>query len=76
MFTSGVSRKNNRDDTAREFINVKVWFKNSLRLSEGQRTGRGVSEQRNRLWRKTTHQVEACIKRNGFILFQEVVSYL
>jgi hypothetical protein len=44
MFTGGVSRKNNRDDTAREFIQVKVWLKNSLSLSERERTGRGVSE--------------------------------
>jgi len=44
IFTGGVSRKNNRDETVREFIQVKVWFKNSLSLPEGEMTGWGVSE--------------------------------
>jgi hypothetical protein len=44
IFTGGVSRKNNRDETDREFIQVKDWLKNCLSLTEGERTGRGVPE--------------------------------
>jgi hypothetical protein len=67
IFKGGISRKNNRDEIARKLIKVRVGLKNSLSQAEGVRTGRDVSEERNRLWRKTTLQVEACNGRNGLV---------
>jgi len=37
------------------FIWEKVWLENSLSQSEGGWQDRGGSEQKNRLWRVTTH---------------------
>jgi len=58
IFTGGVSRKNNLDEIARVFIQVKIWLKNILSQSEGGGRGqeRGMSEYRNRLWRTATPQ--------------------
>jgi len=44
FFIVGVSRKNNWDKIARVFIQVKVWFKNSLSQLEGGGMGKGMSE--------------------------------
>jgi len=41
IFISGVIRKNNRDDIAWVFIQVKFWLKNSLSQSDGGWTGKG-----------------------------------
>jgi hypothetical protein len=40
LFIGGKSRKNNQDEIAGVFIQKKVWFKNTLRQSEGGMTGR------------------------------------
>jgi len=44
FFIGGVSRKNNRDEIGRVFIQVKVWLKNSLSQLEGGGMGKGMSE--------------------------------
>ena len=62
-FVGGVCRKNNRNEIARVFIQVKVQVKNTLSHSKG--GGEGMSKQRRRLWRATTPQVEVCSKCEG-----------
>jgi hypothetical protein len=44
FFIGGVSKKNNRDEIGRVFIQVKVWLKNSLSQLEGGSMGKGMSE--------------------------------
>jgi hypothetical protein len=39
-----VNKKNNWDEIARVFIQVKVWLKRSLGQSEGEGVRRGVSD--------------------------------
>jgi len=41
IFIGGVSRKKNQDETARVFIQVKSWLKNSLSQLEGVGVGGG-----------------------------------
>jgi hypothetical protein len=48
IFISWVNKKNNLEQIARAFLQVKVLLNRSLHQSEG---GCGVSDQRNKLWR-------------------------
>jgi hypothetical protein len=41
IFKGNVKKKNNWDETARVFTQVKVWIKRSLGHSEGEGMGRG-----------------------------------
>jgi hypothetical protein len=69
IFIGGVSRKINRDETAREFTEVKVWLKNSLSLSKGV-DGEGVSEKMNKLWRETTPKWRPVVGETALFSFR------
>ena len=58
LFIGGKSRKDNGDEIGGVFIQEKVWFKNSLRQSEGGMTGKGRIRVEKQV---VVGKVEACI---------------
>jgi hypothetical protein len=62
LFIGDKIRKNNRDENAGVFIRETVWFKNSLRQSDGGMTGTGRVRVEKQVVEGKDPQVEACSK--------------
>jgi hypothetical protein len=62
LFSRRLGEKNNRDEVAGVFIQVKVWLKNILSQSEGGMTGRKRFLVEEEAVESKRPQVEACRK--------------